>query len=271
MTNCRLCQKSKLNTVFKQPPFKINRCHACGFGTLDPIPTAKQLNQIYQGQYHDYISDSEFLADAKHKLNTITPLLQPKDSILDFGCGVGHFLHLAAKQKLIPFGHDISQTAATQAKKKFSLELCTSPANFSTFSQNQFNHIASFDVIEHLPNFQATLKNFHHWLKPQGYLFLTTPSFDTWDAKLLGKSWYGYTRIPQHVNYFDSNSITLSLTKANFNLISIQTFGFVRSIGYLAKQISDQKLLHFALETLHLSTRHLYLPMTDMLIIAQNK
>lgn len=44
-----------------------------------------------------------------------------------------------------------------------------------TFPDSQFDHILSFDVLEHIPDYQAALAECHRVLKPNGRLLLSVP------------------------------------------------------------------------------------------------
>ena len=131
------------------------------------------------------------------------------------------------------------------------------------FLKHSFNVITAFDVIEHIPDFKQTLNWWHYWLKPGGYLIMTTPSLDAWDAKLLGKKWYGFTKAYQgeHVNYFGELSLGLALQETGFKVKQFRQWGFVRSVDYLLGQLLNRKISWLPWS--------IYVPMTDLLVVAR--
>ena len=265
---CRICKEKKLSSLYQSGGYKILKCLNCGFGVLDPEPKINQLHNIYQEGYHDYLTDEDFKADAQKKLRFVKQFMTQDTSLLDFGCGLGHFLALAEPFCKTVIGFDISRLAAKKAKEKYNLFVKTGTASKKSFPKNSFEIITSFDVIEHIPDFKKTLNNFYHWLKPGGYLFMTTPSLNSWDARLLGKKWYGFTRIPDHVIYFTPGSIKRTLKDTGYKVKKITTWGFVRRLEYLVGQYEKLSSLQFLLKKLNLGKIKIYLPMTDMMVVA---
>lgn len=102
--------------------------------------------------------------------------------ILDAGCGSGVLINtLYGTGFTNVWGFDISDAAVNSAKN-----------NFSNIAQRVFKHnaykprlpdamprdyglIISMEVIEHLYNPKAYLKNLYNWLDKNGYLIITTP------------------------------------------------------------------------------------------------
>ncbi|MBI2009910.1 MAG: class I SAM-dependent methyltransferase, partial [Candidatus Chisholmbacteria bacterium] len=240
-----------------------------GFGFLKNPPQIEELKKIYQDDYHDYISDADAQADAQKKFRLVKPFFSKTSRLLDYGCGLGHFLGLARKVSKLVYGYDISTSAAVKATKRFNVKVKSGEPNRQLFSKNTFDTVTCFDVIEHIPHFEETMKWFYFWLKPGGRLFITTPSLDSWDARLLKDRWYGFTRIPQHVIYFTKPSLRRALTEAGFRVENIQQWGFVRSVGYLTGQAWPNSGLKRLIDGSFLGGIELYLPMTDVLVRAR--
>lgn len=266
---CRLCSDIQSHHLFSQGEFKVQRCQNCGFGTLHPIPSANDLHSIYQDDYHEYLDQRDYLADAKKKFSFVKKYLHPQDKLLDIGCGLGHFLAIGKSYGLQVQGYDVSRKAALTCQKQFGVDVKSSSFRKNLFNAKNFDLITAFDVIEHIVDFEDTITTYRHWLKDNGLLIMTTPNLDAWDAKLLGKRWYGYTRIPQHVNYFDRQSLQLVLQEQGLEVIDYRLWGFVRSYEYLAMAIDQSGLLSRLLRTLALHNQQVYLPMTDMMIVAR--
>lgn len=266
---CRVCGDTRLFTLYRHGGYRIVSCRRCGFGFLKNAPQFDELKKIYQNDYHDYISDADAQADAQKKLQLVKPYLSKTSRLLDYGCGLGHFLGLARKTNKAAYGYDISESAAALAMKRFKIGVKTGETEQNLFSKNSFDVVTCFDVIEHIPSFEETLKWFHSWLRPGRRLFMTTPSLDSWDAKLLKDRWYGFTRIPQHVVYFTKPSLRLVLAEAGFTVENIQQWGFVRSVSYLTHQVWHDSWLARLVDTTHLGGIEVYLPMTDVLVRAR--
>lgn len=247
------------------------RCEHCGFGSLEPLPSENDLLEIYQEDYHNYLDDSDYLADAQKKYEFVKNYLVPQDRILDIGCGLGHFLAIAKADGVEVQGYDISVEAAKLCQTRFNISVNSNHFNTNLFQSSSFDLITGFDVIEHIVNFKDSLAAYHQWLKQNGLLMITTPDLDSWDAKILGTKWYGFTRIPQHINYFDRRSIQMILEESGFEIIESRLWGFVRSYGYLADSIRKQSFFAKLIRQSGLQKKQVYLPMTDMMIVARKK
>lgn len=106
--------------------------------------------------------------------------------------------------------------------------------------KNYFDGIVCFDVLEHIVNFQQVIGFFSFWLKKGGYLFITTPKIQSFERRILGRFWYGFKKIPEHINYFSPQSMKIILEDNSFEIIKIKPFGFVRSLDFLLNQIGWQ-------------------------------
>lgn len=266
---CRVCGDTRLSILYRQDGYKILSCRRCGFGFLHNAPRFDALKEIYQDDYHDYISDADAQADAQKKFQLVKPYLSKTSRLLDYGCGLGHFLGLAREAGREVRGYDISSAAAAKATNRFKIPVQTGEPKQNLLAKNSFDLVTCFDVIEHIPSFEQTLRWFYSWLKSGGRLFMTTPSLDSWDARLLKDRWYGFTRIPQHVIYFTRPSLRLALHKAGFEVERIQQWGFVRSVTYLTGKVWANSWLAQLIDTIHLGRVEVYVPMTDVLVIAK--
>jgi ubiquinone/menaquinone biosynthesis C-methylase UbiE len=123
--------------------------------------------------------------ELRHRSRLLFNMFKPKfeDSILDAGCGVGHYaLHYAMKYE--PFtviGMDISGAKIAQAyelkeslnsKAKFMIGDVTATG----FPDECFDMIISSEVLEHIPNDGDALAELTRVLKPKGTLLLSFPS-----------------------------------------------------------------------------------------------
>lgn len=79
-----------------------------------------------------------------------------------------------------------------------------------------FDVVFLFDVLEHIEDQTAILRNIHQILKPQGYLFLTVPA----DPDL----WSYFDEASRHVRRYTYKSLKLTLEANGFNPIDMSAF-----------------------------------------------
>ena len=96
-------------------------------------------------------------------------------SVLDAGCGTGHFCMLAQKHQAKQIiGIDFSQVMIDQAKKNCPTAqfYCSDLSTFN-LSQEPVDVMICALVIGHIENISPVFTNFSSMLKPGGYLILT--------------------------------------------------------------------------------------------------
>jgi 2-polyprenyl-3-methyl-5-hydroxy-6-metoxy-1,4-benzoquinol methylase len=125
---------------------------------------------------------------------------QPGGRLLDIGCGIGMFLHDAAR-RYDAFGVEVSEYAAGQAARTSGLRgrIClTGGGNYLPFRSGSFSVITVLDVIEHISNHSRMLSELERLLTPGGIVAVSTPNPDSIGKKLKGDQWFGL-RDPTHM------------------------------------------------------------------------
>jgi len=116
-------------------------------------------------------------------------------AILEIGTGSGFFLDFASENfpnsqfTGLELDERLLRETATRAPKA---SLHQGNAESFELGLNQFDLIVSFQVIEHLYNPDAMLKNVKAHLKPGGLFLVTTPNLSGFGARLMKERWHGY-------------------------------------------------------------------------------
>ncbi len=152
--------------------------------------------------------------------------------VYDAGSGFGQYSYYIAKK--FPFAtiyaSDLKAEQIADCEQFFSaigLTQCSFAVEDLTKIQHseKFDFILSIDVMEHILEDELVFKNFYEALKPQGSLFINTPSnlggsdaHSKNDESFIGE----HTR-----NGYGTDEIKIKLEKAGFKLESIRyTYGF---------------------------------------------
>lgn len=98
-------------------------------------------------------------------------------TILDAGCGSGRML-----QELEDYGDvhgaDVSAEAAAMARSRGHGEIVHGPLEQLPWDDGRFDLITCLDVLEHLPDEQAALRELARVCRPGGWMVLTVPAYE---------------------------------------------------------------------------------------------
>lgn len=284
-TRCPVCKNTKTNYKSTHQSNELYVCSVCSF---EYVPMSKSITPqkpIYtQGYFHgklsgvkgynDYDSlNDQLTLEAEKKLRYIKKFTNKKE-LLDLGSGTGIFLKLARDKGFKVTGNDISKYAIKQLKKN-RIKAYAGSVEKKIFPKESFDIITGWDVIEHLYKPAKAMESISSTLKPGGFLFLTTPDTERVDARILGKYWYGYKKIPEHVGFFNTPSIKRLLHDANFEVVEIKPWGFYRNLDFIFSKLSVYSPLFLPirkiLQRLGVSNLNFFFPLTDCIIVAKKE
>ncbi|MHB8348504.1 MAG: class I SAM-dependent methyltransferase [Acidiferrobacterales bacterium] len=132
--------------------------------------------ELYQSSEHSYLIYLFHIATYRFSMQYVTG-----KSVLDFGCGTGYGTHLVASASLSVTGVDISTDAIMYATAHYPRPNITFQAVKKVeseqlpFSDNQFEVVLSFQVIEHVTDTRAYLDEVYRVLQPGGVFIIATP------------------------------------------------------------------------------------------------
>jgi methionine biosynthesis protein MetW len=169
-------------------------------------------------------------------------------SCLDLGCGDGGTSGIFLNSHGYSYvGADISETAVQQAMSHGLQAVLIEDAGSLPFENESFDAVILFEVIEHLFDVEAVLKEIRRVLKPDGGLLLTTPNICYWRRRvdlLLGR-WNPHGdplsveqpwRDP-HIRFFNPRVLAACLKKCGFEPDSIGAVGgaFLRHLPLIGR------------------------------------
>ncbi|MBI2546196.1 methyltransferase domain-containing protein [Candidatus Woesearchaeota archaeon] len=100
---------------------------------------------------------------------------------LDIGCGEGIFYYELSRRGIDMKGIDYSLEALRNMREKLKaahaeLQVCNANAQKLPFKDGSFEQIICLDVLEHLPDAQAALKEMSRTLRKNGAAIITVPN-----------------------------------------------------------------------------------------------
>ncbi|RFN60450.1 class I SAM-dependent methyltransferase [Marixanthomonas ophiurae] len=178
-----------------------------------PQPAAENLPDYYESDAYISHTDSEkgllpFLYQKvkqralKKKVHLITQLNKGTGSVLDIGAGTGEFLKVASEKGWEIYGAEPNEKARLISEKK-GIDLIEI---FNDYSNQKFDVITLWHVLEHLPNLHESIKEIENLLKPGGTLLIAVPNYKSFDAKFYKDFWAAYD-VPRHLWHFSKESM----------------------------------------------------------------
>ena len=138
----------------------------------------------------------------KRKLSLLNSFNKEEKTILDVGAGTGDFLKVCKNNNWKVLGIEPSLDARKIAEKK-GIHL---KENLLAVSNQKFDVITLWHVLEHVEDLKDTIKKLNSLLKPEGRIVIAVPNYKSYDAKFYKEHWAAFD-VPRHLWHFSQTSI----------------------------------------------------------------
>lgn len=216
--------------------FSLCRCLRCDAYFLSPRPDDRQLERYYDEAY--YGSRTSKFSPAVEKVldffrhgraRAVSRFVQPPARILDVGCGNGRFLGYLIERGYEGYGVDLPGRAAQRAEKVPGIHLKIGTLQDGVFPKGFFDAVCLWHVFEHLPQPRKAVEIIHSVLKPDGFLFLSMPNIQSWQARLFRGRWL-HLDPPRHLVFFSPEGLVRVLGEQGFQLCRRTTFSLEQNV-----------------------------------------
>lgn len=157
-------------------------------------------------------------------------------SVLDVGCGTGGNISFL-KQFTRIMGVDMDPFAAAKAKERGYHDVCIADAAKLPFPDASFDIVTGVDIIEHMKDDSAFLREMKRVLKPGGYLFLSTAAFQF--------LWSKHDELNQHTKRYRKSELKQLAERQGFSTCILRyynVFLFLPIVTYrMIRKIFPQK------------------------------
>ncbi|MCK5451776.1 MAG: class I SAM-dependent methyltransferase [Candidatus Omnitrophica bacterium] len=163
-------------------------------------------------------------------------------SLLDYGCGLGYLMEVAAKHNFNVSGIEYNEFAVTYIKNQYNYDVRHFDGGNDYFDKSKkFDVITFFDVIEHLTEPEKALKMAFDGLEDNGVLAILTMDMSSPVARVLDEKFEDIRR-RDHIYFFSRKNLRQFLLKNNFEILKIKKFGKTFNIEALFHRIQNISL-----------------------------
>lgn len=133
-----------------------------------------------------------------------------RPSLLEIGCGAGGLLKELTRVGTA-YGLDVEAESMKYCRERGLERLCMGDAAALPYRDERFDGVVCVDVLEHLDDDAAALRDIHRVLKPGGRLLATVPAFDF--------LWSRRDELLHHKRRYRLGQIRRRVAAANFDVL----------------------------------------------------
>jgi 2-polyprenyl-3-methyl-5-hydroxy-6-metoxy-1,4-benzoquinol methylase len=159
----------------------------------------------------------------RRKLHAILTALAKPGPVLDVGCGWGHTLEQNLPDGFEPWGIEISEALAADARRRFE------PRGGQVWQGDAvtclrghdagfFHAVTMIAILEHVVDPVPLLVEVRRVLATDGIVVIKVPNFGSVNRVIRGRRWCGL-RFPDHVNYFTPGSLRECASRAGLGIV----------------------------------------------------
>ena len=216
-------------------PGIVLRCRSCGHGFRRGSFSDAELGELYASMDTSrYESEGPCrLKTARRHMSLVQSSNGPQGGrLLDVGCASGVFLESAAQSGWQVSGIEPNRNLAHAAMGRLkSAHIENSTLAEAQLPPGSFDVVSAWDVLEHVPDPTAFLRQCAGFLKPKGVLWIKVPDIGSPQARVMGDKWPIY--LPEHLGYFSRRSLTLCAENAGLRIVRLTRSPVTFSAGYI--------------------------------------
>ena len=254
---CPWCgsNKAQINLWLKdefltKKDFHICECLNCGLLYTMPRPSKEKIGAYYKSdEYYSHQENKKGFVprlyeaikkiNLKHKFRLASRDL-PVGKLLDIGCGVGDFLHVAENKGWQCTGVEPSEEAREIARQRIKGDLLYSE-DLEQLPDQSFDLITMWHVLEHVDDLKWQVAQLQRLIKPNGRIVIAVPNYRSYDGRFYNAYWAAYD-VPRHLNHFNKTVITKMFKTSGLSLVCMDKLVWD---AYYISFMSEQYKHHF--------------------------
>jgi len=215
-----------LNEQITEQLFDYYKCPNDGIIFLSPVP--ENLADYYPTSYYqipsDNNDDNEFTPDPLHQFKIdILEKYSNGLKLLEIGSGRGDFLYLSRKVGFDVTAIEMDKDSCDFMQNHLKIPVIHTTDTLKSLTETgQYDVIAMWHVIEHLPNVWDILHEIPKHLNDDGILILTGPNPYSIQFRIFREAWY-HLDAPRHVVMIPLPLLSNDLASYGLHLADIIT------------------------------------------------
>lgn len=216
----------------------LRRCDDCGFIFAEGAELAElfRLYEVLEDQGYEESQDSralqmEWLLD---QANAARPGIR---SMLDVGAATGLLVELGARRGFEAIGVEPSRSLVEVAKASHGVELLQGTIPHPALAGRTFDVVFLVDVIEHVSDPVALLRDAAQYLAAGGIFVVVTPDVASVARRLLRRRWWHFRLA--HVGYFDARSFGTACERAGLRIVRQLRAKWFFRVSYLLERVAQ--------------------------------
>jgi SAM-dependent methyltransferase len=244
---CLVCGHDRVRPVVRAPDFEYRcregewslvACEKCGHVFIDPLPAVHEIPALYPPWYYTVnprspiymegpVVEAKMVKDAENLRRQLGG--HRVHSIVDIGGGnltrlvrMKEVFARAASDPVEAVCLDFQfDPAVTRQAEAAGIRCVTGNVETDLGALRDGGHdlVIMRQLIEHLRDPRAALRQVHAKLSPGGILVIDTPNRGGWDYRLFRRRYWGGYHIPRHFHLFDLEALACILRESGYEVL----------------------------------------------------
>ncbi len=188
--------------------------------------------------YDDYEAERDNIRATFRDRLRYMPTPAENVRLLDVGAAAGFFVEQARLAGWDAEGLELNGWAAEYAREKLGVPVRCGSLEDVGYPDHSFAAVTLWEVIEHIPRPREFIREIVRILQPGGLLALSTPDAGSAVARLFGRRWLGWKKIPEHVFFFDRDTLERLLREEGFEVLSARYVSLTVRASYALERLA---------------------------------
>lgn len=237
MNTILICTKCGKNLNFQSHKYVCESC-CVSYLVVDGIPSFIANNHTADGfdtetlNFLSKIEKDHFWHKGRREI--IYQMIKEHDQkevkndlvMLELGCGNGSITRYLKSKNINIEGSDISLDGLRFCRRRVDVPLYQVDVRKTPFSSNSYDIVGLFDVIEHLDDDIAALKEAYRICKKNGFVIITVPANEF--------LWSYFDTISGHKRRYSKDGLISKVREAGFRIEKVSFFMFFLAPIFLA-------------------------------------